>query len=155
MANRGPSDGHKALDGQDDERASYSLAAFIGQKGQPSNGSRGQAGPKRRLERDGLDPAVRVPEIQGSGTSSEPTRTTREYLRGPGPPGPHDDELPKGGICGLNVATRSVDVCAEPGSVADLELAHDPAAYDPVTHSIWLRAYDRPWVTRIDISATS
>lgn len=69
--------------------------------------------------------------------------------------GPHDEGLPKGGICGLNVVTREVDVCAEPASVADLELAHDPAAYDPVTHSIWLGAYQKPSVTRIDVATIS
>ena len=69
--------------------------------------------------------------------------------------GPHDEGLPKGGVCGLNVNTREVDVCAEPESVADLELAHDPAAYDPSTHSIWLGAYEQPHVTRIDVAAAS
>jgi hypothetical protein len=69
--------------------------------------------------------------------------------------GPHDEGLPKGGICGLNVATRKVDVCAKPQSIADLELAHDPAAYDPVTGSIWVGAYEEPSVTRIDLTSTS
>lgn len=65
--------------------------------------------------------------------------------------GPHDRGLPKGGVCGLNVATRTVDVCAEPESAPDLELAHDPATFEPATRSIWLGAFDEPWVTRINI----
>jgi hypothetical protein len=65
--------------------------------------------------------------------------------------GPHDRGLPDGGVCGLNVSTRTVDVCAEPKSGPDLELAHDPAAFDPATHSIWVGAFDEPWITRIDV----
>jgi hypothetical protein len=65
--------------------------------------------------------------------------------------GPHDPGLPKGGVCGLNVSTRTVDVCAEPQSAPDLVFARDPAAFDPVTDSIWLGAFDEPWVTRIDV----
>ncbi len=66
--------------------------------------------------------------------------------------GPHDQGLPKGGVCGLNVVTRKIDACAAPGSIADLELAHDPAAFEPSTHSIWVGEYQKPWVTRIDIA---
>jgi Tol biopolymer transport system component len=65
--------------------------------------------------------------------------------------GPHDRGLPDGGICGLNVTTRVVDVCAEPDWGPDLELAHDPAAFDPATHSIWVGSFNKPWVTRIDV----
>jgi hypothetical protein len=65
--------------------------------------------------------------------------------------GPGDKGLPNGGVCGLNVATRVVDVCAKPESAPDLEFAHDPAAFDRVTHSIWLGAFDEPWITRIDV----
>lgn len=58
-------------------------------------------------------------------------------------------------MCGLNVETRAVDVCAEPESVVDLTFAHDPATFEPVTRTIWLGAFDEPWVTRIDITAAS
>jgi Tol biopolymer transport system component len=68
--------------------------------------------------------------------------------------GPHDPKLPDGGVCGLNIVTRAVDVCVEPESGPNLELAHDPAAFDPVTHSIWLGAFEKPWITRIDVVPT-
>jgi dipeptidyl aminopeptidase/acylaminoacyl peptidase len=68
--------------------------------------------------------------------------------------GPHDPGLPDGGVCGLNVVTRAVDVCVEPESASDLELAHDPAAFDPVTHSIWIGAFEKPWITWIDVVPT-
>ncbi len=72
------------------------------------------------------------------------------FVSGPGDPG-----LPKGGICGLNVVTRLVDTCGRPDSIADLEGAHDPAAFEPMTSSIWVGEYESPWVTRIDVTPAS
>jgi hypothetical protein len=69
--------------------------------------------------------------------------------------GPNDPGLPKGGICGLNVLTRVVDACAEPRSIVDLELAHDPAAYDPVTHTLWVAESESSFLTRIDVVPSS
>jgi len=65
--------------------------------------------------------------------------------------GPTDRGLPKGGICGLNISTRQVDVCAQPRSIVDLEAAHDPAGYEPVTNTVWVGEYESPFVTRIDV----
>jgi hypothetical protein len=65
--------------------------------------------------------------------------------------GPNDPGLPKGGVCGMNVATSAVDVCADPRSIVDLELAHDPAAYDPATHTLWVGEYESSFVTKIDL----
>jgi hypothetical protein len=65
--------------------------------------------------------------------------------------GPNDPGLPKGGVCGMNVATNAVDVCADPRSIVDLELAHDPAAYDPATHTLWVGEYESSFVTKIDL----
>lgn len=65
--------------------------------------------------------------------------------------GPTDRGLPKGGICGLNISTRKVDVCAQPRSIVDLEAAHDPAAFEPVTDTVWVGEYQSPFVTRIDV----
>jgi hypothetical protein len=69
------------------------------------------------------------------------------FIAGPWTPGP--------GICGLNVVTREVDVCADPGAVSDLEAAHDPAAFETTTNSIWVGRYEAPWVTRIDVAPPS
>jgi hypothetical protein len=68
------------------------------------------------------------------------------FISGPNDPGP-----PNGGVCGMNVATNAVDVCANPRSIADLELAHDPAAYDPATHTLWVGEYESSFVTKIDV----
>lgn len=68
--------------------------------------------------------------------------------------GPEDQGLPRG-VCGLNVNTRTVDVCAELDSAPDLEFAHDPAALEMNTLSIWLGAFEEPWITRVDIVPTS
>ncbi len=69
--------------------------------------------------------------------------------------GPHDPGLPAGGICGLNAVTREVDACAKPQAIADLEGAHDLAAFEPMTRSIWVGQYQEPWVTRVDIVSSS
>jgi len=68
------------------------------------------------------------------------------FISGPGTPA---------GICGMNVVTREVDACADPRSLSDLERAHDPAAFEPTTDSIWVGKYESPWVTRIDVSSPS
>jgi hypothetical protein len=65
--------------------------------------------------------------------------------------GPNDPGLPKGGVCGMNAATDAVDVCVDPRSIVDLELAHDPAAYEPSTHTLWVGEYESPFVTKIDV----
>jgi Tol biopolymer transport system component len=69
--------------------------------------------------------------------------------------GPNDPGLPKGGICGLNVSTHAVDACAQPRSIVDLEAAHDPAAYEPVTNTVWVGEYESSLVTRIDVGSAS
>ncbi|MDP9342394.1 MAG: hypothetical protein M3Q23_09945 [Actinomycetota bacterium] len=69
------------------------------------------------------------------------------FIAGPGTPGP--------GICGLNVLTREVDACVRLRSIADLEGAHDPAAFEPNTDSIWIGEYEAPLVTRIDVTVGS
>jgi hypothetical protein len=33
----------------------------------------------------------------------------------------------------------------------DLEAAHDPAGYEPVTNTLWVGEYESPFVTRIDV----
>jgi hypothetical protein len=65
--------------------------------------------------------------------------------------GPNDPGLPKGGVCGVNVDTNEVDVCAEPRSIVDMELAHDAAAYEPSTHTLWVGEYESSFVTKIDV----
>jgi hypothetical protein len=69
--------------------------------------------------------------------------------------GPQESGLPEGGICGLNVSTHVVNTCASPLSMADLELAHDPAAYDPVTRTLWAGEYESSFVTKIELVPAS
>ncbi len=65
--------------------------------------------------------------------------------------GSSDPGLPEGGVCGANVATNTVDVCAKPRSIVDMELAHDSAAYEPSTHTLWVGEYESSFVTKIDV----
>jgi hypothetical protein len=69
--------------------------------------------------------------------------------------GPHDPGLPMGGVCGLNITTQRVDVCAEPASIADFAGAHDALALDPVSQTLWVSQYESSLVTGIQLSAAS
>ncbi len=64
--------------------------------------------------------------------------------------GPHDPGLPEGGICGLNVTTGAVYSCAKPRSIVDLQLAHDPAAFEQATKTLWVGEYESTFVTVIE-----
>jgi hypothetical protein len=66
--------------------------------------------------------------------------------------GPHDTGLPKGGVCGLNITTQRVDVCAEPPSIVDFAGAHDALALDPVSQALWVSQYESSLVTGIQLS---
>jgi hypothetical protein len=70
-------------------------------------------------------------------------------------PGPRDPGLPKGGVCGLNITTERVDVCAEPPSIVDLEGAHDALALDQVSQTLWVSQYESSLVTGIQLSTAS
>jgi hypothetical protein len=61
--------------------------------------------------------------------------------------GPHEGKLQ--GICGIDEVTGTATGCADVAG-PDLEMAGDPAAYDPVTHTLWSGSYERKVVTRID-----
>lgn len=65
--------------------------------------------------------------------------------------GPSDKGLPAGGVCGLNIATNTIDSCAKPRSIVDLEGAHDALAYDPTTQTLWVGEYESGFVTKIDL----
>jgi hypothetical protein len=69
--------------------------------------------------------------------------------------GPHDSGLPKGGVCGLNITTQRVDVCAEPPSIVDFAGAHDALALDPVSQTLWVSQYESSLVTGIQLSTAS
>jgi hypothetical protein len=69
--------------------------------------------------------------------------------------GPHDPGLPEGGVCGLNITTRRVDVCAEPASIVDFAGAHDALALDPVSQTLWVSQYESSLVTGIQLSPAS
>lgn len=70
--------------------------------------------------------------------------------------GPHDKGLPNGGgVCGLNASTHEVDTCAAPRSIADLEAAHDPVDFDPVTSTFWVGEYESNFVTKIQVVPSS
>jgi hypothetical protein len=69
--------------------------------------------------------------------------------------GPHDPGLPKGGVCGLNITTQRVDVCAEPASIVDFAGAHDALALDPVSQTLWVSQYESSLVTGIQLSSAS
>ncbi len=60
--------------------------------------------------------------------------------------GPGDGKVQ--GICGIDEADGVSTVCADVDG-PDLEMAHDPAAYDPVTRTLWTGSYGRKVVTRI------
>jgi hypothetical protein len=61
--------------------------------------------------------------------------------------GPGDGRVQ--GICGLDVETGVSAVCAEVNG-PDLVMARDPAAYEPVTQTLWTGSYERSIVTRIE-----
>ena len=63
--------------------------------------------------------------------------------------GPGDGPLQ--GVCGLRIDTQDVDVCADV-SVADLEAAHQPVAFEATTNTLWVSAYNRPEISRISLS---
>lgn len=69
--------------------------------------------------------------------------------------GPHDSGLPKGGVCGLNITTQRVDVCAEPASIVDFAGAHDALALDPVSQTLWVSQYESSLVTGIQLSSAN
>jgi hypothetical protein len=69
--------------------------------------------------------------------------------------GPHDPGLPKGGVCGLNITTQRVDVCAEPPSIVDFSGAHDALALDPASQTLWVSQYESSLVTGIQLSAAA
>jgi len=69
--------------------------------------------------------------------------------------GPNDPGLPKGGICGLNISTHEVDVCAQPQSIAELGAAHDPAAYEPMTNTIWVGEYESSYATKVQVGVAA
>jgi hypothetical protein len=56
------------------------------------------------------------------------------------------------GLCGLNVSTHVFDACAPLRSSVDPEGAHDPVAYDPVFHSLWIAEYESRFVDGFQIS---
>jgi hypothetical protein len=66
--------------------------------------------------------------------------------------GPHDPGLPKGGVCGLNITTQRVDVCAEPPSIVDFAVGPDALALDPVSQTLWVSQYESSLVTGIQLS---
>lgn len=65
--------------------------------------------------------------------------------------GPHDGPIQ--GTCGLNLDTQVADVCANEGAAPDLEVARDPAAYEPSTNTIWTGVYSKALVRRVTVSA--
>ena len=61
--------------------------------------------------------------------------------------GPGDGRVQ--GICGIDEESGESAVCADVDG-PDLVMARDPAAYDPVTHTLWTGSYQRSIVTRIE-----